>query len=748
MHPKYTQYASSKYKNGLLDGSWSEICFLHRDRYNKNNVDRQIFGDLCEQRFDIIASSGSVNQMIQLELFPNGCKYKKYFSPLCSIEPPLKKVKKYKSELSPKLCDKFGIELGTKEWRIHNKYEYINKKLEQIKPTDRLGPGFISSWEQRKTPAEDKTHNIKVELANRNVAQDLKLTLIGLASRTLPKWPESLYDNANASGSFVMNADGHSSTIRSKLNEAIGVGNRIRRLREAGNMSIHEHNPSSQSTGLISSEIVQFLERVVLSLDGDMTRSILKGKSLGELAHYITTNRTVLATNEECKNLGELTSLKSPSDAFYVHALFIMIKSSMRPLLGAVNLWLFEGVWTGVIDSLIDNNSRFSIARDRSYWLQTYIKRDNISPFFIRDAENILLIGKTLNLLRLLAPGHHLLSLDYQDMLIVLRNLENITEYELRILDIQSENYECQINYETEYFEAERKKCQNLQNERKAENEYRDKKIAERKEAERKHEMELKETTKKDLLNQIEQNRLINIEKRKQEEIEKKDRENILLMKDKIIEEEKQRMIQEHEIQMGNLSTKGNIQNYSAQSSNKSFPVIPDSDKKLDVLPNTELIERIETVLLDDDDLAHHSDTLKTAAVRNKAHNMSHTPFGSNLRQDQEEECMDTTPNRIPRRKPTQNSAFQSAFVTGSMELRRNVSKKKKKSSELSKITDEEYMQMATNLTKQTIQAQIEIKSTKPKYLKLNGIETAKLNMTGNMGKRNCFKHFTMITDF
>ena len=147
----------------------------------------------------------------------------------------------------------------------------------------------------------------------------------------------------------------------------------------------------------------------------------------------------------------------------------------MRPLLGAVNLWLFEGIWTGVLESIIQYSSLNSISRDRSYWLGTFKKQEIISPFFIRDVDNIVLIGKSLNLLRLLCPSHHVFQLDYQDMTIQLRDLENIIKYEHRINSIQLENENRQFQHEEKHFNEEIEKREKISKIRKAENEHRDK---------------------------------------------------------------------------------------------------------------------------------------------------------------------------------------------------------------------------------------------------------------------------------
>jgi hypothetical protein len=132
------------------------------------------------------------------------------------------------------------------------------------------------------------------------------------------------------------------------------------------------------------------------------------------------------------------------------------------------------------------------------------------------------------------------------------------------------------------------------------------------------------------------------------------------------------------------------------------------------------------------------------AAVQNRAHNMSHTPLGNDQRliETDSTDFDSKIANQIPRRKTSSQNrnAFESAFVTGSMELKRNVKKEKGKGIEniIEQMTEAQFITKATQLTKETIEWSQENKETyKSKYLKLSGIESEseKKDFAIKMGK-------------
>ena len=128
----------------------------------------------------------------------------------------------------------------------------------------------------------------------------------------------------------------------------------------------------------------------------------------------------------------------------------------MRPLIVSINAWVFEGIWTNVLATTVRNNSRFSLRRDRTYWTQTYDKESTISPLFIgkivskylqkcsyiylENIDQIVLIGKSLNLLRLLSSTHFIFSLDFSPLSITLRDsTSELIQYEREANAIQTE---------------------------------------------------------------------------------------------------------------------------------------------------------------------------------------------------------------------------------------------------------------------------------------------------------------------
>ena len=138
----------------------------------------------------------------------------------------------------------------------------------------------------------------------------------------------------------------------------------------------------------------------------------------------------------------------------------------MRPLIVSINAWVFEGIWTNVLATTVRNDSRFSLRRDRTYWTQTYDKGSTISPlfigkncckifaeiftYFLENIDQIILIGKSLNLLRLLSCTHFIFSLDFSPLSITLRDsTSELIQYEHEANAIQTE---ADIKQENSYY--------------------------------------------------------------------------------------------------------------------------------------------------------------------------------------------------------------------------------------------------------------------------------------------------------
>ena len=117
------------------------------------------------------------------------------------------------------------------------------------------------------------------------------------------------------------------------------------------------------------------------------------------------------------------------------------------------------------------------------------------------------------------------------------------------------------------------------------------------------------------------------------------------------------------------------------------------------------------------------TDQPETDLVKNRQRNVAHTPLGSPTKpadQSQtramstEEMTSTDSVGSIPRRKITKRHMSDSAFVTGSMELKRNVVKTKPNNQKIEtdeKMSEREFIELANRLTKQQID--IQSKATK-----------------------------------
>ena len=81
----------------------------------------------------------------------------------------------------------------------------------------------------------------------------------------------------------------------------------------------------------------------------------------------------------------------------------------------------------------IQNSSRFARRKNREFWTETYQKEKTIPPIFVASVDDMLLIGKSLNFLRILAQDHFVFSLSFQGFDIRLRSGAELIKYQLEL---------------------------------------------------------------------------------------------------------------------------------------------------------------------------------------------------------------------------------------------------------------------------------------------------------------------------
>ncbi|XP_019618459.1 PREDICTED: gamma-tubulin complex component 6-like [Branchiostoma belcheri] len=99
-------------------------------------------------------------------------------------------------------------------------------------------------------------------------------------------------------------------------------------------------------------------------------------------------------------------------------ALLSLLQHSTGPYITFVQAWVFDGICRDIYgEYTIEVNDEFLSFRDKHYWTQGFTVAtatvEESVPLFLADlANDIFVCGKSLNLLRLCCPGHHLCTRD------------------------------------------------------------------------------------------------------------------------------------------------------------------------------------------------------------------------------------------------------------------------------------------------------------------------------------------------
>ena len=275
----------------------------------------------------------------------------------------------------------------------------------------------------------------------------------------------------------------------------------------------------------------------------------------------------------------------------------------------------------------------------------------------------------------------------------------------LAVLEKSVELYfsDLQYDYQEQYIREQEAEVEKVRLERKLQNDAIDAENERRKEAERLREISSRDQAKKNYIDQMaeraeNEKRRIELEKAEAEK-----REKYHLEKEKIIKEEKMKMMKQYENKIRKLRGEDPIEDSTEENMEVDTPI--DSE------PPSEEAELTEEMEID-------QPTEETDLVKNRQRNVAHTPLGSPTKptdQSQtrtmstEEMASTDSVGSIPRRKITKRHMSDSAFVTGSMELKRNVVKTKPTNQKMEtdeKMSEREFIELATRLTKQQIDIQ------------------------------------------
>ena len=222
----------------------------------------------------------------------------------------------------------------------------------------------------------------------------------------------------------------------------------------------------------------------------------------------------------------------------------------MAPILASVHLWMYHGDYGGVLKHSIIKKSIFETKRDRSFWSKLYqIRPDGvINPLLIHYIDTILLVGRSINLLKVISPCHAVLTQEPPiEMELLDYSREAVSGWESSLDRWTGQMGSILDQIELDYLEKQRAKFVEQANIRRAYNTARDNAEAERIATHAREKAEKAEKYRADLAEQVaawerEQERVAADELKLEAKIKMENEK-----REKLIEEEKERLIAQFE---------------------------------------------------------------------------------------------------------------------------------------------------------------------------------------------------------
>lgn len=329
----------------------------------------------------------------------------------------------------------------TKQW------EMVRSMCSQRSHDESLSKGPIRTWEERRSfnywdstnqmgifdLSLDNLKRVKISIPNLiknpqindvTISNALQFTAIGLESVLYPHWSDK--------NTIIDTGTARAPTI----DAVIGRGGVVRDVRcwKETLLNSTNQNPICYSIGLVANSMLEIVESCSLGLEFENPQNILFFSRLfSNFSSFLKKNAELLIKNEANQDMNELIHLQQTSDSVFLYPLFVLIQASTQPLMASLNTWIHEGIWTNVMGLTIQNSSRFARRKNREFWTETYQKEKTIPPIFVASVDDMLLIGKSLNFLRILAQDHFVFSLSFQGFDIRLRSGSELIKYQLEL---------------------------------------------------------------------------------------------------------------------------------------------------------------------------------------------------------------------------------------------------------------------------------------------------------------------------
>ncbi|ESP05683.1 hypothetical protein LOTGIDRAFT_208649 [Lottia gigantea] len=299
----------------------------------------------------------------------------------------------------------------------------------------------------------------RIKVTEREMVRDVIYLMIGVPSKTFT------FDHESDSFVFTPGVfvTGHSTeSLSIFLNDFLECGSNYRRLAQFSEPlkqdSYYEAGLVFQAFTTAIRKVLKFYTATILSIDTESTLMEIKCVctrlfSQLEFLIKVTCHRiTTMSSGTEIERFPkgiELISylyketLEANSTDNYPMMLSIL-QTTCGPFTLFLQNWVFHGIYQDLYGEFtIQVNPNYLEYRDRQYWTHSFVmttqKFEDCVPIFLSDlASDIIVCGKSLNLLKLCCPEHFMCNVTDKD---IPRVTITFSEEDLIHIDIQSQMY-------------------------------------------------------------------------------------------------------------------------------------------------------------------------------------------------------------------------------------------------------------------------------------------------------------------
>jgi len=230
-----------------------------------------------------------------------------------------------------------------------------------------------------------------------------------------------------------------------------GNGSVLARLRERQEELVLCCNDAVRTQiGWTLRDILHSIETLIFEKDFKSINDFIScSQHISQSVDDIDRVATKLLHNQEKESVENV--LIDPRNMGIVQPVTRMLRVIMSPILSSLHNWLFQGDYGGVLKDSIFKDSIYGLKRDRSFWTKLYTIRSDgvISPLLIQRIDVILLVGRSMNLLKAINSSHPLFQIETPREL----DLVNYSRQSIELWESDLERWKTHVSVEQDELE-------------------------------------------------------------------------------------------------------------------------------------------------------------------------------------------------------------------------------------------------------------------------------------------------------